>query len=105
WAANFVLRGIAELSDFFFDLDTRTASFRLQLNGEEQPIEISVDGFVVKKEGDARYLIIHDAQANRPWLNNLLGHVTGRPWNIPDIPQYKDKIELVTELLEDPDGE
>ncbi len=99
WVANIILKGIADLEEFFFDLDVRSAYFRLTLNGESEPIEVSLDGFAVISEGDSHYFIIEQAHANRPWLNNLFSRVVGKPWNIPAIPHCQAEIELLCELF------
>ncbi|MGR8980535.1 MAG: hypothetical protein ACU84H_10665 [Gammaproteobacteria bacterium] len=99
WVANIILKGIAELSEFSFDLDTRTAYVQATLYGEAEPIDIWVDGFAIVSDEESHQLIIHQAQSNRPWLNNLLSHVVGKALRIPAIPQYQDQIELVSELL------
>lgn len=100
WVANMVLKGIAEMSDFIFDIDARTAFLQVTLAGEVEPIEISVDGFVIISEGDSHQLLIQQAQSNKLWLNNLLSKVVGKPWKIPVIPQYKAQIEFAAELLQ-----
>ncbi|MGR9047020.1 MAG: hypothetical protein ACU83N_17215 [Gammaproteobacteria bacterium] len=99
WVANIILKGIAEMLDFMFDLDTRTAYVQMRLCGEVEPIEVSLDGFAIINEGESHQLIIQHAQANRPWLNNLLSRLVGKAWTIPEIPRYKAQIELFSELL------
>lgn len=99
WVANIILKGIAELSEFNFDLDTRTAYVRATLYGEAEPIDIWVDGFAIVSDEDSHQLMIHQAQSNRPWLNNLLAHIAGKSLKIPAIPQYQDHLELISELL------
>jgi len=99
WVANLILKGIVELSEFNFDIDTRTAYVQATLYGEAEPIDIWVDGFAIISDEESHQLIIHQAQSNRPWLNNLLSHIVGKALKIPAIPQYQDQIELVSELL------
>jgi len=99
WVANLILKGIVELSEFNFDIDTRTAYVQATLYGEAEPIDIWVDGFAIISDEESHQLIIHQAQSNRPWLNNLLSHIVGKALKIPGIPQYQDQIELVSELL------
>ena len=100
WVANIILKGIAELSKFIFDLDARTAYVQLTLFGEVEPIDIWVDGFAIVSDEASHQLIIEKAQSNRPWLNNLLSRIAGKAWEIPAIPQYKNQIELISELFE-----
>ncbi len=59
WVANIVLKGIAELTDFSFDIDTRTAFVRVQLLGETEAIEVSVHGFAVISDEQAHHFVIH----------------------------------------------
>ena len=99
WVANKVLKGIAELSDFNFDLDTRKVYVKTTLHGETEAIEVWVEDFAVVNDGESYNFIIHQAESNRPWLTNLLGHIVGKSWAIPVTPQLKSHVELIAELL------
>lgn len=100
WVANMQLKGIAELIDFNFDLDLRTAYVHTRLYGEQETIEVWMDDFAIDSEGDSHYLIIQKGQSNKPWLNNLLALIIGKAWKIPVIPELKAYIDLLSELLE-----
>lgn len=97
--ANIILKGIAKLTDFNLDLDARRAYVQARLYGETEIIEVLLEGFAVISEGESHKIILQKAQANRPWLNNLLARVAGKAWPIPAMPQFKAQIELVAELL------
>lgn len=99
WVANSQLKGIAELTDFSFDLETRKAFVQATLYGEEGVIEVSLDGFAVISDGDSHRFIIQHGQSNRPWLNNLLALIAGKEWKIPAIPQLTAQIGLISELF------
>jgi hypothetical protein len=99
WVANIILKGIAELSAFSFDIDTRQAYVKATLAGEEEPIEVWLNDFAIVGNEGSHQLIIRQAQSNRLWLNNLLSRVTGKAWEIPELPQFKDQIELAAELF------
>jgi hypothetical protein len=99
WVANKVLKGIAEISAFNLDLDSRKAYVQATLLGEAEPIEVWLDGFAIVSDEESHQLIIHQAQSNRPWLSNILSRVTGKAWKIPDLPQFNNQIELASELL------
>jgi hypothetical protein len=101
WVANIVLKGIAELTDFNFDLDTRKVYVQTMLCGETEAIEVWVDGFGIISEEDSYQFIIHQAQSNKLWLNNILAKLVGKAWKIPVIPQLAAYMELVAELLID----
>ena len=100
WGANIILKGIAELSEFIFDLDTRSAYVQITLFGEAEPIEVRVDGFTIVSDEESHQFIIQQAQSNRLWLNNILSRIVGKAWKIPENPQNKAQIEFVAELLE-----
>lgn len=99
WVANIVLKGIAELTDFSFDIDARKAYVQTQLYGETETIEIWLEDFAIVRDEESYKFIIHQAQSNRPWLTNLLAHIIGKAWKIPVIPELAPHIELIAELL------
>lgn len=101
WVANIVLKDIAELTAFNLDLDARKAYVQTTLHGEAEAIEVWLNGFAVVSDEEANYLIIQQGQSNRPWLNNILAHITGKKWKIPVIPKYSAQIGLIIELLKD----
>ncbi len=100
WVANFILKDIAELTDFNFDLETRELYVQVQLLGESETIEVWLEDFAIVSEGESHEFIIHRAKSNRIWLHNLLARIAGKSWKIPAIPQLASHMELISELLE-----
>lgn len=99
WVSNKILKGIAELTAFKFDVDARKIYAQIRLYGEENTIDICLEDFAVFHDGESYRFIIHHAQSDRPWLNNLLARVIGKAWKIPEIPQLTSQIELAAELF------
>jgi len=99
WVSNIILKGIAELTEFNFDVDSRRIYVQTRLYGEEGTIEVSLEDFAVFHDGESYRFIIHHAKSDRPWLNNLLSRVIGKAWKIPEIPQRAAQLELVAELF------
>lgn len=99
WVANIKLKGVAELTDFSFDLEARKAYVQTMLLGEAEPIEVWLEDFAVVSDGGSYQIIIQQAQSNRPWLDNVLSRIVGKAWNIPVIPQLTPQLELLTELF------
>jgi len=99
--ANVVLKGIANFSKISFDLNKRTAFVKVTLYGEEEPIEITIDGFEISGDidKDNYQFILHNAESNKPWMTNIFARITGKSWDIPPIPQYKDEVDFVASLL------
>jgi hypothetical protein len=99
WVANIILKGIAELTDFSFDLDARKVYTQIQLVGESETIEVWLEGFAITRDQESYKLIIQRAQSNRLWLDNLLSRFVGKAWKIPVTAQIKPQIELIAELF------
>lgn len=99
WVSNFILKGIAELTEFNFDVDERKIYVQTRLYGEEQTIDVCVEDFALFNDGDSYRFIIHHASSDRPWLNNLLAKVIGKAWKIPPLPQFSAQLELIAELF------
>lgn len=100
WIGNVVLKGIASLGDFQFDLDTRKLYVKTTLYGEVEPIEVWVEDFALTGQDGGTYaFIIPLARSNKPWLTNILAHIVNKPWRIPQIPQLQPYMGLAVELL------
>lgn len=99
WGTNRVLKGIAELTAFDFNLDNRSVYVQITLHGEQEAIEVWLHDFVVVNEDGIYKFILKQAQANRPWLHNLLAWITGKAWIIPMVGPIKSHIGLINELL------
>ncbi|WP_394753145.1 hypothetical protein [Crenothrix sp.] len=99
WVANYKLKGIAEITDFSFDLDTRTAYAQVQLLGEAEPIEVRMDGFAIVSDGESYQFVMQQAKSNRPWLDNIFARIVDKAWKIPVIPQLQPHIALIAELF------
>lgn len=99
WASNIILKGIAELIKFNFDVDSRKVYVQTRLYGEEGTIDVHLEDFSVFHDGEAYRFIIHHAQSDRLWLNNLLARFIGKAWKIPALPQFSSQIELLAELF------
>jgi hypothetical protein len=99
WVANIILKGIAELKDFDFDLEARTVHIQIQLLGEAEAIEVWLENFAVVSDGESYQFILQQAQSNRLWLNNVLSRLIGKAWKIPVIPQLTAHLELIAELF------
>jgi hypothetical protein len=102
WVANKILKGIAHLSDFSCDLDSRTAYVQTTLYGETEPIDIHLQGFAILNEADGYKLFISEAEATRPWLHNVLARICGKPWKIPAIPQLDKHLALLATVFAPP---
>lgn len=99
WIANIILKGIAELTYFAFDIETRKAYIAVNLAGESETIEVWLENFYIIADGTSHQFVIQQGRSNRLWLNNLLARVAGKAWKIPELPQYSAQLKLAAELL------
>ncbi|CAI8825925.1 conserved protein of unknown function [Methylocaldum szegediense] len=99
WVANRILKGIAELTKFRFDLDARQLYVQTRLYGEQDTIDVCFEGFGVFNDGGSYKFIVPQATSNRPWLNNLLSRIAGKAWQIPAMPPLEPQLELAAELF------
>ena len=99
WVANIILKDIAELTDFNFDLDTRTVHTQVWLIGEAEAIDVWLEDFAILREEDSYFFILNQAKSNKLWLNNIFARIAGKNWKIPAVPQLVSHMELISELL------
>ena len=99
FVANIVLKDIAEINSFYFDIDTRELYTEVQLVGESETIEVWFEDFTILTENDSYQFIIQRARSNRIWLNNILSRIAGKGWKIPVTAQLEPYIKFVAELL------
>jgi len=99
WVSNIILKGIAELTAFSFDLEARKIYVQIRLHGEAETIEVCLEDFAVFSDGESYRFIIHQAKSDRPWLHKILSHIVGKAWKIPAIPELTSQLELLTELF------
>lgn len=99
WIANIILKDIAELTGFNFDIDARKIYLQIQLVGESETIDIWINGFaIIVNEGSYKF-IIDQAESNRIWLGNILSRIINKEWKIPVTAQTAPYIEFLTELI------
>jgi hypothetical protein len=99
WVANIILKGIAELVAFNFDIETRKIHVQTRLYGEEQTIDVNMEDFALFNDGESYRFIIHHASSDRPWLNNLLSKIIGKAWKVPALPQFSAQLAIIAEVF------
>ncbi len=66
WVGNFVLKGIAQLTEFSFDLDARKVHVQTRLYGEVDTIDVWLEDFAVVTDGESYEFMIKQAKSDRP---------------------------------------
>ena len=81
---NTRLRRIGEMTELSIDTKKRAVRVRLDLVGEETPVEIHVKKYDLKQTGNGTKLTIVEATASREWLAEALREfVVGRSFVLP----------------------
>ncbi|MCQ8180979.1 hypothetical protein NP603_07660 [Methylomonas sp. SURF-1] len=99
WVANHVMKGIAELTQFNFDLESRKVYVQSRLYGEDFTIDVVLEDFAVFNDGESYRFILHHAHSDRPWLQNILAKFVGKAWKIPALPGFSKPLELMAEVF------
>lgn len=102
WVSNLILKGIARLLEFEFDLDSRKFHVKTQLYGEIDTIDVWIEDFMINTDGHSYEFLIRKASSDRLWLNNILELIVGKSWKIPTIPELAPYMSLFEELLKAP---
>jgi hypothetical protein len=102
WVSNLILKGIARLLEFEFDLESRKFHVKTQLYGEIDTIDVWVEDFMINTDGQSYEFLIRKANSDRPWLTNILALIVGKSWKIPVIPELAPHVGLFAELLKAP---
>jgi len=99
WVANHVMKGIAELTQFNFDLESRKVYVQSRLYGEDFTIDVVLEDFAVFNDGESYRFVLHHAHSDRPWLQNILAKFVGKAWKIPALPGFSKPLELMAEVF------
>jgi hypothetical protein len=85
---------IGEMTELSVDTKKRSIHLRLELRGENEPIEIDIDKYTLKRTGEDALLTIVEATASRKWIEEALQEfVVGRSFAIP--PQAASVLKLL----------
>jgi hypothetical protein len=70
---NQILQSYGTMLDFHLDTATRSVRLKLDLRGEQAPVEIYIQGFQVVREGAQAFLSLEQAtiDTSREWLTTF----------------------------------
>jgi hypothetical protein len=76
---------IGQMTELSVDTKKRTIRVRLELKGEDEPIDIHVKKYSLERRSTGATLTIGDAVASREWLTEAMKEfVIGRRFTIPE---------------------
>jgi hypothetical protein len=94
---NRVIGNYGEMIEIKFDPTQKYLRASVLLAGEEQPIEIKITDYDLKKAGDRTILILRQASADREWINLLIQNtLIGKEIKLP-----AGKSEMFFQILKE----
>ena len=72
WSCGEELKGVGKVLDLKIDFKAKTLQCNLKLNGENETIGVSADGFELVNSGEHYYINVESAQVSREWLQTLV---------------------------------
>ena len=83
-AINARLRGIGEMTELSIDTKKKTVRLRLDLIGENEPIDIEITKYLLRTSERGAQLTIEGATASRQWLDVAIQQfVIGQTFPVP----------------------
>jgi hypothetical protein len=84
FAINAKLRSIGEMTELSIDTEKKQVRIRLELLGEQEPIDIDILRYILKEKGETTYITIEEVSSSREWLTVALREfVVGQDLAIP----------------------
>jgi len=83
-AINTKLRSIGQMTELLIDTKNKRVRARVDLLGENQPIEVEILRYSLKEKGETTYITVEEATSSREWLTAALREfVVGQELRIP----------------------
>ena len=83
-AINTKLRAIGQMTELLIDTKNKRVRARVDLLGENEPIEVEILRYSLKENGQMTYITIEEATSSREWLTAALREfVVGQNLPIP----------------------
>jgi len=79
-----------------FNLDSKSKTIELEilLDGEKEPLQVSVHHYEITQEGDKHFLVAKDITTSRKWINVIASqYLEGQKIEIPN--EYAAMLKLV----------
>ena len=71
-AVNTKLRSIGAMTELSIDTKNKRVRVRLELLGEQEPIDVDILRYSLKEKGETTYITIEEATSSREWVTVAL---------------------------------
>ena len=93
-AVNYKFKEIGEMLKFNLDSINKTIELEILLEGEKEPLHVTVHHYEITQEGDKHFLVARDITTSRQWINTLAKqYLAGQRLEIPT--EYASMLKLV----------
>ena len=83
-AINTKLRSIGDMTELSIDTKNKRVRVRLELLGEQEPIDVDILRYSLKEKGQSTYITIEEATSSREWVTAAMREfVVGQDLPIP----------------------
>jgi hypothetical protein len=84
FAINTKLRSIGIMTELSIDTKNKRVRLRLELLGEQEPIDVDILRYSLKEKGETTYITIEEATSSREWLTVVLREfIVGQDFALP----------------------
>jgi len=81
---NNLIKSYGRIEELVVDSRSRRIAIRCQLDGEAEPIGLSIDEYRLEREDGKCFVQVLACTASRPWLQAAMRtHLVGRPLELP----------------------
>ena len=81
---NNFIRRYGSVEELKIDSKRNRIEIICQLNGEADPIGVTIEKYLIAQEGSKKFFQVRDSSCTRPWLQAVMrDHLHGRRFELP----------------------
>jgi len=88
------MKGIGKMLEFRLDSQKKTIHFTVMLEGEHEPLEVTVERYTILNEGTKSFILIDAIKTSRKWIDVLSSqYLVGKKMELPQ--EYANIIAMI----------
>jgi hypothetical protein len=89
---NKLIKEFGVMTSIFIDSKSKSIAIELELKGEDRPVSIKINGYVVEPKGDGSLMKIGDISFSREWMDVIAKKLIADGISIPISPDLLEQI-------------
>jgi len=89
---NKLIKEFGVMTSIFIDSKSKSIAIELDLKGEDRPVSIKINGYVVEPKGDGSLVKIGDISFSREWMDVIFKKLIADGISIPIAPDLLEQI-------------